>query len=187
MRLGYWVGIGLVGIALLGALIYQNVTEGTPSPSITRDQVMKEVQKAITQNGQVPVNLQTIHINTKDGNGFAFVTYQFYGQPHSAIIIASFNGYEMASGSFLPDKKEPIRSFSVSGDGWEFVAGMVNGHPEVKKNAVITFSNGTAASVPVRNGYFWYTHKVKEQSTNSNIHYLKVIGITSTGGILTNR
>ena len=186
MRLSYWVGIGFAGIALLGALVYQNVTEGTPSPSITRDQVMKEVQKAITQNGQVPVNLQTIHINTKDGNGFAFVTYQFYGQPHFAITIASHNGYEMASGSFLPDRKEPIRSFSVSGDGWKFVAGTVNGHPEVK-SAVVTFSNGTAASVPVENGYYWYIHQVKEQSTDSNIHYVRVIGITKTGGILNNQ
>ena len=186
MRLSYWVGIGLAGIALLGALVYQNVSENIPPPPITREQVMKDVQKAITQNGQVPVNLQTIHINTKDGNGFAFVTYQFYGQPHFAITIASHNGYEMASGSFLPDRKEPIRSFSVSGDGWEFVAGTVNGHPEVK-SAVMTFSNGTAASVPVENGYFWYTHKVEDQSINSNLHYMKVIGITKTGGILTNQ
>jgi hypothetical protein len=186
MRFGYWLGFGVAGLLVLGILDYQNHFGNVSSPPITKDQVIKDVQKALTQNGDVPVNFQMIHINTKDANGFAFVKYQAHGKPQFAIIIASHDGYEMASGSFLPDKKEPIRSFSVSGDGWEFVAGMVNGHSEVK-SAVMTFSNGTAASVPVENGYFWYIHQVKDQSINSNVHYLKVIGITSTGGIVTNQ
>ena len=184
MRLGYWVGIGVAGLFVLGILDYQNHFGNASSPPITREQVIKDVQKAITQNGEVPVNFQMIHINTKDANGFAFVTYQVHGKPQSAIIIASHNGYDMASGFFLPDKKEPIPSFGVSGDGWEFVAGVVNDHPEVK-SAVIIFSNGTAAGVPVRNGYYWYEHQVP--ITTTNVHYLKVIGITSTGGILTNQ
>jgi len=167
-------------------LDYQNHFGNASSPPITREQVIKDVQKALTQNGDVPVNFQSIHFNLKKSDWFAFLKYHAHGKPQFAIIIASHNGYEMESGSFLPDKKEPIRSFSVSGDGWEFVAGEVNGHPEVK-SAVMTFSNGTAASVPVENGYFWYTHKVEDQSINSNLHYQKVIGITSTGGIVTNQ
>jgi hypothetical protein len=186
MRLGYWVGIGVAGLLVLGILDYRTHFGNASSPPITKDQVIKDVQKALTQNGDVPVNFQTIHFNLKKSDGFAFLKYQAHGKPQFAIIIASHNGYEMASGSFLPDKKEPIRSFSVSGDGWEFVAGEVNGHPEVK-SAVMTFSNGTAASVPVENGYFWYIHQVKDQSINSNLHYVRVIGITKTGDILNNQ
>lgn len=186
MRFGYWVGIGVAGLLVLGIVDYHTHFRKVSSPPITKEQVLNDVQKALTQNGDVPINFQSIHLNLKKSDGFAFVKYQAHGKPHFAITIASHNGYEMASGFFLPDRKEPIRSFSVSGDGWEFVAGTVNGHPEVK-SAVMTFSNGTAASVPVENGYLWYIHKVKNQSINSNVHYLKVIGITKIGGILTNQ
>ena len=81
MRLGYWVGIGLAGMFLLGILDYQNHLENISSPPITREKVISDVQQALTQNGGVPEHLQTIHFNTKDGNGFALVTYQFNGQP----------------------------------------------------------------------------------------------------------
>ena len=184
MRLGYWVGIGLAGILVLGIFDYQNHFENILSPPITREKVISEVQQALTQNGEVPAHLQTIHFDTKDGKGFALVTYQFNGQPHFAIIIASQIGYGMASASFPPDQKVPIRLFSTSSNGWEFIAGVVNDHPEVK-NVVIIFSNGIATSVPVRNGCYWYTHQVS--STNTNVHILKVIGVTKTGGILSNQ
>lgn len=182
MRLGYWVGIGVAGLLVLGILDYQNITKNIPSPPITREQVISDVHQALTQNGEVPVHMQTLHFNTKDGNGFALVRYQCNGRTSLAEIVVSKNGYEMGSSSFKPDKKEPIRSFGSSGNGWEFVAGLVIGHPEVK-SAVIIFSNGTAAGVPVRNGYYWYEHQMPSSTTN--VHYLKVIGITSTGGILT--
>lgn len=174
------------GLLVLGLLGYHKHPEKTPSPPITKEKMISDIQKALTQNGEVLAQLQVIHINIEDGNGFALVRYQLKGQTSLANIVVSKNGYEVGASSFKPDKKEFIRSLGSSGKGWETVSGLVIGHPEVK-SAVIIFSNGTAASVPVRNGYFWYTHKVKEPSMNSNAHYLKVIGITSTGGILTNQ
>ena len=183
MRVGYWVGIGLAGILVLGILDDQNNFQNTAASPITREMAISDVHKAFAQNGEVPANLETIHFHLEDGLGFAFVKYQYNNHPELAAIIASKNGYEMASGSFLPDKNEPIPSFGVSGDGWQFIAGLVNNHPEVK-SAVIIFSDGTAESVPVQNGYFWYAHQAP--SSFSNVHFLKVIGITNTGGILMN-
>ncbi len=108
MRAGYWVGIGLAGIFLLGILDDLNNFQNIAASPITREMAISDVHKALTQNGEVPANLETIHYHLKDGLGFAFVKYQFNKQPKFAAIIASKNGLKWHRVLFFPTKTNPF-------------------------------------------------------------------------------
>lgn len=174
-------------MAASGIVAYAAHSKTPPHPSshsyIPARQVIQDIQKQQLQQNKVAQHIQMIHMANTQGEGFAFAAFNAGGNPYYASLVVSSTGYNMGTFSMRANKATPIQYVTLLGDGFEFITGGVRSSPSVK-SAVMIFSNGTAVSVPVQNGYFWYEHKVQKPT---DAYVKQVIGITNTGEMIRNQ
>jgi len=157
-----------------------NAPQSTTPSSLSKQQVIADIQKQQLTQNKVAQDIRVIHLTTIGNEGFAFATYQVDGQQGFASLLMSSNGYDMSTYILGADKAVPVQYNTLGGDGFEYVTGGIFHHPNVK-SAVIIWSDGTAVTIPVQQGFFWYEHKVQKPT---DAHVKQVIGITKGGTIV---
>lgn len=189
MNAKVWVGFAALLVAASGVMGYTSFPQRpTPVPVpvssfLSEQQVITIIQKQQLQQSKVVQDIRVIHMDANGNEGFAFATFDMNGKKKYASLIISQTGYGMTSFTLGTDKVVPIQFVTQRTDGFEYVTGGIFLNPNVK-SAVVIWSNGTAVTVPVRDGLFWYEHKVQ---ISSRVYVKDVIGITTSGAMVQNR
>jgi hypothetical protein len=136
-----------------------------------------------SQLPKVVHNIRVIHITKTAEVSFVYASFESSGHPEYVGLEVFHNGFNSITFSIDRDKHTPIRYVSLSGDGFEYDTGVVMDHSNVK-TAVMIFSDGSAVSVPVKNGYFWYVRRI--EARNKGLSLRRVIGITDQGTVVRN-
>lgn len=180
------VRMGIVTLLVItaGVLGYATHPQMTPQPAsptfLSQQQVTADIQKQQLQQSKMAQDIRVIHRDTIGSEGFAFATFDVNGKQQFASVIMSRTGYSMSTFTMGTDKAVPIQYVTQRSDGFEYVTGGVFHHPNVK-SAVLIWSDGTATTVPVQSGLFWYEHRVQ---IPADAYVKQVIGVTSSGAIV---
>ncbi|GMA64138.1 hypothetical protein NZD89_02145 [Alicyclobacillus fastidiosus] len=184
MRTRVWIGIVTVLVIVSGILGYvhhpYNAPQSTTPSYLSKQQIIADIQKQQLTQNKVAQDVRVMHLKTIGNEGVAFATFRVNGQQEFASLLMSSTGYDMSTYTMGTDKAVTIQYTTLGGDGFEYITGGVFDHPSVV-SAVIIWSNGTAVTVPVQNGYFWYEHRVQMPT---DPHVKQVVGITSRGTIV---
>lgn len=184
MRSRVWIGVVTFLVIVSGILGYvhhpYNAPESMTPSYVSKQQVFADIQKQQLTQNKVAQDIRVIHIDTIGNEGFGFATFDVNGKQEFASLLMSAKGYDMSTFTMGTDKAVPVQFNALRGDGFEYVTGGIFYHPNVK-SAVIIWSDGTAVTGPVQQGFFWYEHKVHKPT---NVHVKQVIGVTSSGTIV---
>ncbi|MCF8564619.1 hypothetical protein LLE49_07655 [Alicyclobacillus tolerans] len=184
MRSRVWIGMVTVLVIVSGILGYvhhaYNAPESMTPSYVSKQQIIADIQKQQLTQNKVAQDIRVIHIDTIGNEGFGFATFGVNGKQEFASLLMSAKGYDMSTFTMGTDKAVPVQFNALRGDGFEYVTGGVFHHPNVKR-AVVIWSDGTATTVPVQKGYFWYLYKVQ---MHTDAHVKQVIGVTSSGTIV---
>ena len=104
-------------------------------------------------------NIRLVHVTHRKDQVLAFATFKVSGRRQYEGLILSSKGYD--GGTLLLGSKttlQPIPYGEMGGSGFEYIIGRIFDHKEVA-SLLIIFSNGSAVSVIVHNGYLWYSKK----------------------------
>ncbi|MCL6445005.1 MAG: hypothetical protein K6T83_16385 [Alicyclobacillus sp.] len=187
MKTKVWIGAVTVLVIASGILGYVHHPYNAPqttSPSfLSQQQVAADIQKQQLTQNKIAQDIRVIHMNTLGNEGFAFVSFDVNGQQEFASLLISSKGHFMSIYTTDADDAAPIRFNTLSGDGFEYVTGGILDHPNVK-SAVVIWSDGTATTVPVQKGFFWYARKVQMPA---DAYVKQVIGVTKSGAIIRNQ
>ncbi|QSO48454.1 hypothetical protein [Alicyclobacillus mengziensis] len=184
MRSRVWIGIVTVLVIVSGILGYVHQPYNAPHPTtpsyLSKQQIIADIQKQQLTQNKVAQDIRVIHIDTIGNEGFGFATFGVNGKQEFASLLMSAKGYDMSTFTMGTDKAVPVQFNALRGDGFEYVTGGVFDHPSVV-SAVMIWSDGTAVTVPVQQGFFWYENKVQKPT---DAHVKQLIGITKNGTIV---
>lgn len=177
-----WAGLVVCFVAGVAIGSYRAGHQSSyPSFVLSGQQIVHDVQNPLPN--QIRRNIRLVHVTHRKDKVLAFATFKVSGRRQYEGLILSSKGYDgdsllLGSNTTL----QPIQYGEMGENGFEYIIGRIFDHKDVA-SLLIIFSNGSAVSVVVHNGYFWYSNKMIGEKM---VSVKKVIAVTKTGETIEN-